>query len=76
LYIHNNEKVTGPHAGLGFDIAGVETFSKWWPDHRLEFPVSVVLQEISSASWQPALLMNECQDQGQGTFFGLRAEIG
>ena len=27
MYIHNNEQFPGPHAGRGFDIAGVETFS-------------------------------------------------
>ena len=27
LYIPNNKKLPGPHAGLGFDIAGVKTFS-------------------------------------------------
>ena len=26
-YIHNNETLTGPHVGLGLDIAGVEIFS-------------------------------------------------
>jgi len=25
--MQNNEKLTGPHAGLGFDITSVETFS-------------------------------------------------
>jgi len=25
--VHNNEKLTEPYAGLGYDIAGVETFA-------------------------------------------------
>jgi len=36
-YIHNNEKLTGPHVGLGLDMTGVETFSSIG-DNRLEFP--------------------------------------
>jgi len=27
MFIHNDEKLAGPHAGLGFDTAIVETFS-------------------------------------------------
>jgi len=59
-YIHNNEKVTGLHEGFGFDIAGLETFSRGCLTTDWSFRISVILQEIRSAWWQPALLMNEC----------------
>jgi len=60
LHIHSNEKLTGLYAGLAFDIAGVETFSSGGETTDWSFQVSVILQEIHSAQWQPALLMNEC----------------
>jgi len=44
--LHNNEQLTGPHAGLGFDVAGVETFSSGGQTTDWSFQVSVVLQEI------------------------------
>jgi len=48
-YIHNNEKVTGLHEGFGFDIAGLETFSRGCLTTDWSFRISVILQEIRSA---------------------------
>jgi len=32
---------------------------QWWRDHRLEFQLSVILQEIRSGLWQLALRVNK-----------------
>jgi len=47
--MQNNEKLTGPHAGCEFDIAGTETFSSGGEITGWSFQVSVTLQEIRSA---------------------------
>jgi len=58
--LHNNEKLTGVNVGCGFDIADVETFSSGSETTYWSFQGSVILQEICSAWWQPALLKNKC----------------
>jgi len=44
LYIHKNEKLTGPHVGLGLDIAGVEILSSGVESTDWSFQVSVILR--------------------------------
>jgi len=60
LYISNKEMLTGPHAVSWFYIAGVEAFSCCGQTTYYSFEISVILQEMRSAWWHPALLMNEC----------------
>ena len=60
MYISNKEMLTGPHAVNWFDIAGVETFSSGGQTTYYSLQISVILQEMRSAWWHPALLMNEC----------------
>ena len=60
LCIPNNQKLTGLHVGLGLNIAGVEIFSSDSETTDWSFHVSVILQKIGSAWWQPVLLINEC----------------